>query len=247
MPYVLFSPVPWCLALLLALCLGWRRLRGGWRITGVVACALLLLCCAPLGANLLERLLESRVPAAAYCPPDGGGAIVLLSGGFQRVPRAVDDYRALNPESWNRTRAATELWHRRGRDRLWIAGGGWLRIRESVVLGRLARDWGVPPDALRIESQSATTRESAQALAPALRGQRVRLVTSPWHRARAWQAFAAAGLDACVLDTGTDVVPFENLGYLLPQGSAIAKSENALYELVGIAWYRLLDRRRGRS
>ncbi len=52
-------------------------------------------------------------------------------------------------------------------------------------------------------------------------------------------AFEAAGLDACVQDTGSDVISFGSLGYLLPQVSAIEKAENAIYELVGIAYYRI--------
>jgi uncharacterized SAM-binding protein YcdF (DUF218 family) len=102
----------------------------------------------------------------------------------------------------------------------------------------------VPAAAIRTETRSTDTRGSARALAPALRGARVRLVTSPPHRARAFGAFRAAGIDACLHDTGSDVVPFESIGYLVPQASAIGKSETALHELAGIAWYRL---RRGQA
>lgn len=239
MPYFLFSPVAWALPLLLVVLLAWRRLARGWRVAGIAAGALLLLACMPLGANALERLLESVVPRAATCTAADRGPIVALAGGFEHAPRREDDYAALTLESWDRLRAATELWHQRDEGELWITGGGPLPIKEATMLARLAVDWQVPPAAIRTETRSTSTWESAFALAPALRGHRARLVTSPWHRARALHAFRRAGMDACLHDTGSDVVPFDGIGHLVPQASAIAKSETALYELVGLAWYRM--------
>jgi len=245
MPDAVFSPAAWCLLLALVLLASWPRLGRGWRRAGVAAWCLLVLGCMPLGANLLERGLEGLVPARDYCASTGQGPIVLLSGGANHPPGGATDYRALTGESWTRTRAATELWLADGTGTLWVAGGGPYPVRESVVLANLAREWGVPPAALRIEARSTTTRESARVLAGALSGRRARLVTSPPHRARALQAFGSAGIDACVHDTGTDVVPPAGLGYLLPQASAIGKSEDALHELVGLAWYHVLDWREG--
>lgn len=240
MPYFLFSPITWGLLLALVLLLSWRRLARAWRMAGIVAGLLLLLLCTPLGANTLERMLESLAPEAARCTPRDTGPIVLLSGGFEHEPRDIDDYAAFTLETWNRVRAAADLWRETGKGELWITGGGPYRIKESAIQGRLAADWKVPASALRLETQSTTTWESAFALAPALPG-RVRLVTSPPHRARALLAFEAAGIDTCLHDTGTDVIEFESPGYLLPQVSAIEKTENAIYELVGIAYYRFRE------
>jgi uncharacterized SAM-binding protein YcdF (DUF218 family) len=111
-------------------------------------------------------------------------------------------------------------------------------FKESALQARLASDWKVPVSALRIETKSTTTWESAFALRRVLPG-RIRLVTSPWHQSRALLAFRAAGFDACVHVLGSDVVPFEGVGYLLPQVSAIEKAENAMYELVGYFYYRI--------
>lgn len=247
MPYFMFSPVTWGLLLGLVLLLSRRRLTRAWRLVGGVAGLLLLVLCMPLGANTLERLLESLVPARAYCTQADAGPVVLLSGGFEQEPGGVGDYAAFTLESWNRVRAATELWHRSGTGELWITGGGPYRTKEAAMQGRLAGDWGVPASALRLDTRSNTTWDSAFMLAPALSDRKVRLVTSPWHRARALFAFEAAGSAACMHDTGTNVVPFESVGYLLPQASAIGKSENALYELVGIAWYRFREFREVRD
>ena len=247
MPYFLLSPLTWGLLLALALLLSWRRLARAWRVAGIVAGLLLLVLCMPLGANTLERILESRVPADAYCRQGDTGPIVLLAGGFEHAPRDAGDFAAFTLESWNRVRAATDLWHQGSAGALWITGGGTYRFKESAMLAGLAQDWDVPASALRIESASTTTWESAFALAPALSGSKARVVTSPWHRARARLAFDAAGVDACVQDTGSEVVPFEGPGYLLPQTSAIEKAENAIYELVGIAYYRFREFRNARN
>lgn len=241
MPDAVFSPVAWCLLLALVLFAFRRRPGRGWRRVGLAACGLLVLGCMPLGANLLERALEGLVPESAYCGPGDRGPIVLLSGGANHPPASTADYRALTGESWTRARAATESWLAGRSGALWIAGGGPYRVRESAVLANLVREWGVPSSALRVEARSTTTRESAHALARALSGQGARVVTSPPHRARALLAFQAAGIETCVQDTGTDVVPPGGIGYLLPQASAIGKTENALHELVGMAWYRALD------
>jgi uncharacterized SAM-binding protein YcdF (DUF218 family) len=184
-------------------------------------------------------VLESLAPPSVHCTQRDTGPIVLLSGGLEYEPRDVDDYAAFTLETWNRVRAAADLWRQSGKGELWITGGGPYRIKESALQGRLASDWDVPASALRIETGSSTTWESAFALKPALSGQKLRLVTSPAHRARALFAFEAAGFDACVQDAGSDVVSFESLGHLLPQASAIGKAENAIYELVGIAYYRI--------
>lgn len=243
----LFSPVFWLLPSTVLLAWAWRRAGRSVRVAGVAICLLLLLACLPLGANLLERVVEARVPADAWCVPAATGPVVVLAGGFDRPATADDDYRALTSDSWHRLRFGVELWRSRAGGVLWITGGGHGHFRESQVLARLAGDWGVPQASLRTESTSTTTWESAFALARALRGAQARVVTSPAHRARALVAFRAAGVAACVQDTGSDVVPAGGIGYAAPQASAIARSENALYELAGLAWYRWRAARAGRG
>jgi uncharacterized SAM-binding protein YcdF (DUF218 family) len=236
--YLLFSPLTWATLLALLLPLAWRRLGRAWRVLGIAAAAAMLLLCAPLGANGLERLLETRVRADARCTPADAGPIVLLAGGLDREPAGPDDFAALTDDNWARVRAATWLW-RRGGGELWISGGGVYRYKESDMLRALARDWGVPDASIRTEAASTSTWDSAFALAPLLAGRRVRLVTSPWHGARALLALRAAGIDACVQAAGSEVVPFSGPAYLVPQGSAVEKAGNALYEFAGMAWYRL--------
>lgn len=244
MPYFLFSPLTWGLVLSLAMILGWRRLGCGARIAGLVAGALLWLLAAPLGANLLQRAMEAMVPAQARCAAGDTAPIVLLSGGYEREPVGLDDYVAFRFETWRRTREATDLWHAGGDSELWIAGGGPYAAKESAMLERLARDWRVPAAALHIETRSQTTWESAVELRGLL-PDRVRLVTSPVHQPRSLLAFRAAGFEPCAQDVGSDVSGLHGPGALLPQVSSLEKAEIALYELVGIVWYRLRELRGG--
>ena len=248
MPYFLFSPLTWGLAWGLLLLFAWRRLTRRWRGVGVGVGLLILVMCMPLGANLLEYALESRLKASSRCTPQDTGPIVVLSGGFEYEPVSAEDYATFTLETWSRTRAATELWLKSGKGELWISGGGPFRFKESEMQARLARDWKVPASALHLESESTTTWESAFALAPHLSGKRVRLVTSPPHRVRALVALEAAGVDTCVEDAlGTDVAAYGGPAYFLPQVSAVEKSENALYEMVGILYYRFLAWREARA
>ena len=246
MPYFLFSPLTWGLVWGLLLLVSWRSLRRAWRVAGISVALVLLVMCMPLGANLLEYALESQVRDSARCTDRDSGPIVVLSGGFEYEPLAPDDYATFTLETWSRTRAATDLWRRTGTGELWISGGGPFRFKESEMQARLATDWKVPASALRIETGSTTTWESAFRLAPALAGKRVRLVTSPPHRARALVAFQAAGIDNCLDMQGTDYATYGSPAYFLPQVSAVEKAENAMYEMVGILYYHYLGWRRGR-
>ncbi|MGO4610643.1 YdcF family protein, partial [Variovorax sp. 2RAF20] len=91
---------------------------------------------------------------------------------------------ALTLASWRRLFGAVSLWRSSPGTPLVIAGGGPFRIKESAVLARLARDWGVPSTVLRTESDSTTTWESAMALRGTLPA-RIRLVSSAEHLPRA--------------------------------------------------------------
>ncbi|MEO7638406.1 MAG: YdcF family protein [Pseudoxanthomonas sp.] len=241
MPYFMFSPLTWGLLCGLLLLLGWRRFSPGIRGLGVAMGLMFLVMCMPAGANLLEYALESQVSESAACTPRDTGPVVVLSGGFEFPPTAADDYASFTLETWTRTRAATDLWHKTGTGELWISGGGPFRFKESEMQARVAADWKVPVSALRIESESTTTRESAVRLAPVFVGRKVRLVTSPPHRVRALLAFQLAGIDTCVDMVGSDYATYAGPAYFLPQSSALEKAESALYEMVGILYYRFLD------
>ena len=236
MIYYLLSPLTWALLLagLAALC--WRRMRTPWRIGFGICALVVLLLFTPLGANQLVRLVESGMARGMRCETGDRSPIVLLSGGLEGAPRAAHDYAELTPESWVRLRGAVDLWQHGGGE-LVIAGGGPFAVKESEVLAGLARSWNVAVDDIRVERQSTTTWESAMALRGSLPA-RIRLASSALHLPRALTAFHAAGFSPCLYSTDSAYLPPRSIGALVPQSSALVKSESAIYEVVGGLVYR---------
>ncbi len=236
--YFLYSPLTWLLPVMALLAARWSRLRRWLRALLCVALAALLLLCTPLGANLLVHVIERQVPPSPACRLEPV-PLVVLSGGFDRAPLAAGDYTALSVDSWRRLRRGVEEQRARGPDGLmWVSGGGPFAVKEGDVLGALARDWGVPDAQLRIERESTTTWDSAKALRAGL-PPRILLASSALHLPRAMVAFRAAGFSPCALPTDTRYVAPRSLTSLIPQASAVQKSDDAIYELLGNAYYRL--------
>jgi len=233
----LLSPMTWGLLLGALLWLTWSRLWVPLRALGLLLMFAVLVLCTPLAANLLIGDVESRIPASAHCVAPGT-PIVVLAGGLDEEPRADDDYAALTQASWRRLRGAVDLWRTDPGSPLVIAGGGPYTIKEASVMARLARDWGVPQPALRTEAASTTTWESAFALRGTLPA-RIRLVSSASHLPRALLSFRSAGFDPCVHASDSEYVPMGGVGYFVPQVSAVAKTQIALYELAGMVQYRM--------
>lgn len=234
---VLLSPLTLAFVWLLGLLACWRRLSRAPRVLGVSAAAVLLLLCAPLGANLLVRWLETRISPADVCAPQDRADIVLLAGGYDRPPVDAGDYGALTQESWRRLHSAAELAKASPGARLWIAGGGFQPVKESRTLAQLAHAWDVPEQSIEVEDVSTTTWEAAFALrdrAP----RHVRLVSSASHLPRAMIAFRAAGFQPCASPSHSAYLPARGPWALLPQASAVKKAADAMYELVGMLEYR---------
>ena len=237
MIYYLLSPLTWALlwAGLALLC--WRRVGTPWRAAfGLLGLAILLLF-TPLGANQLVRLVESGMASGTPCKVGDASPVVVLSGGLEGAPRSAGDYAELTPESWVRLRGAVDLWRRDGGE-LVIAGGGPFAVKESDVLAGLARSWNVAAADIRVERQSTTTWESAMALRGLLPAN-IRLASSAIHLPRALTAFREAGFRPCLHSTDSAYLPPRSIGALVPQTSALIKSEDAIYELVGGLAYRL--------
>lgn len=238
MLHIVLSPLTWGLLLGAFLMLFHRRLARPWRVVTIIALLATLVLWTPLGANLLVRVVEAGIGESDRCDMDSHAPWVVLSGGLSRRPLDAGDSSALEPESWRRLLHAVQAWRRNRTGMLVIVGGGPYPLKESEVLAALAREWGVPGTALRIETRSETTWEGAFALRGHLPRQ-VRLVSSSLHLPRAMLAFRAAGFRPCADTSGSDYVPAGSIGYFLPQSSALLKSERAIHELAGNLAYRL--------
>jgi len=236
--HVLFSPLGSGLLLALLAAAAWRRLPRAARAAFVVVELALFALLCPFGANLLVALVESRV--VADCAPPPPQAIVVLSAGFDRPPAGPGDIAALSAASLRRALAGVDLWQHTPQATLVFSGGGPFPIAEAGVLQRYAERLGVPPERIRREESSQTTWENAERLRAAVPPlpNRIWLVSSALHLPRAQVAFRAAGFATCASVTDRRYLAPGGLGYFLPQSSALSKSEAAIHELVGGAWYR---------
>ena len=244
----LLSPLSW---LLLACCLalaGWAHAR---RKRLLLGSALLLACGAilamtPLFANTLVGWLESERPMPDDCRTSPPPIAVVLAGGIDGRPQADDDYSVLTLASRRRVELAVAWWHARPGRRLVFAGGPANRgVPESHVMAGYARQLGVPQEAMRTEDTSKTTWDNARNLArlqPAL-PQRITLLTSALHLPRATYAMRQAGFEVCAIGTDSRFIPMELPGYLIPQTSAMSKTEDGLHEVVGLIYYHWLQLR----
>lgn len=239
----LLSPLTWALLIALLLVLAWRRLPRAVRACGIAMEVLALAMMSPLGANLLVKSIESRVPSPTACKAPAPSTIVVLSGGAARAPRSADDFAALNVDSIRRLFAAIKLWRRAPGARLVISGGSW-HVPEAAVLANLAKQMGVPATSISEETRSNTTWENARdvaTLAPAV-PQHIWLVSSALHLPRALGAFRAWGFEPCAWPSGSLYeAPSLRLGYFLPRSSSLDKADKAIHEWIGSLVYRLLE------
>lgn len=246
----MLSPLTWLLLALLLVLAGCRwRHRVRWLApAGVGLAVVATVAMTPWAANSLVAWLESPRGSPAFCTGSPPSAAVVLAAGLDAPPAARTEPSMLDLASRRRIERAVAWWHERPGRTLVVAGGP---QRDGSATSRLmalhARRLGLPASALRTEERSDSTWRNAQELAalqPRL-PRRVVLVTSAMHMRRARFALERAGFEVCPLATDSRHVPFGLPGYVLPGSSALAKTEAALHELVGLGYYRWRDWRSG--
>ena len=218
-----------------------------WRRGGVVLVVggvlVLWAFSAPLASDWLRGRLEGQHPPTRAGALPSAEAAVVLGGGVSppRPPRIHPDLNDAADRVWH----AARLYHA-GKVPLVIASGGtqpWKRpdAREAPATNVLLQDWGVPGDAILLESNSANTYENATRTAELMdrRGlDCVLLVTSALHMPRALAVFRSAGIRAVPAPTDVQVGD-RNYTVLdvLPDAGALAGSTAAIREYVGYLVY----------
>ena len=235
---------PLSLSLLLTL-LGavfvWRDQK--WPAGLSLLCSLLVLWVpsTPAVSDYLRASLERRhLPMALEQVPKAD-AIVVLGGAVAAAlpPRLTVDLSGAS----DRVLYAAQLYHA-GKARLVIASGGAQREgpAEAYAMAALLTEWGVPQEAIMLETASRNTYENAvnsKRLLGAHGLHQVLLVTSALHMPRALALFRALGIEAAPAPTDFEVVESGDKTLLqwLPDAGALEGSTRALKEYFGLGVY----------
>ena len=237
--------LPLGIAFLLLAFAWWRRKR--WPV--FAAAILLYLASLHFVGDGLLRQLESQyaaVPLAAVQPAD---AIVVLSGIFG--PPVEEGILPNVSGSVERLEGGIRLFQQGSGQWLVFTGGRipWdpRRTLEGERLRAEAIRRGVPAAKILVSREVGDTADEAQAIAELARERgwkRITLVTSASHMPRAMRLFRWAGVPVLPfpVDYQIDVNGPLTLLDFLPSALALARTEIALRECYGIAFYALTGR-----
>lgn len=249
-PRDLFLP-PSSLFLVIAIgLLMWRKWpRAGKVVTGVGLVTLTILS-SSAGAEFFVRPLENETaPLLAPERADAQAIVVLAAGEMHHAPeyggRDIPDYIALA-----RLRYAAHLQRLTKLPILVSGGDGSIAIdpkatertfaKADAMAVALREDFGVP--VRWIEPRSRDTAENAAFSAALLKAdgvKRILLVTDAMHMPRSHAAFSRAGLDVVSAPTMFFSGRAQGVGSWIPSAEGTRRAWYAVYELLGLAWYRV--------
>jgi len=241
-----------CLPVFVSIVLGvvgimvWHR-RTVSRACLTSAVALFLVCSFPITGLLLVRTLESQ--AGGYANPEtlvhaGVRYIVVLSGGFREGGLSTADRLGI---SVLRLHEGVRLWRQVSGSKLLVTGGVIPGLNTEIplakALGDMARELGVPADALCHETASWTTEDQAQLVSAMVGSQPFALVTSAYHVPRSMLIFRRAGLQPipapCDFLARKILIHYETL---LPSAEGLLLTQLAAQEYLA-AWYVKMKQR----
>lgn len=208
-----------------------------------VALGALFLLCTDIGVRMIVNPLERlATPLASTVDTNAQAIVVLTAGRHRNAPeyqgRDMPDYVALG-----RMQYAARL-HRQTGLPVLTTGGIPIDAREpeAVVMARVFRDDFRTP-VQWIESRSVNTAENAFFSAQILKRagiKRILLVTDAMHMPRSQAMFMQAGLD--VVPAPTVFLSSRrsiSISTFWPSAEAMRRVSYAIYEWIGIAWYRV--------
>jgi len=135
------------------------------------------------------------------------------------------------------------LWKAMPDSKLVLSGGTLSprKIATGLGMALLARELGVPEDAIVLENQSWDTQDEARLLKPILGKNRFALVTSAYHMRRSVLIFKRMGLDPIPAPADFMTKGSFQLGVraFLPCPTALELSQTAIHEYVGTLWFTI--------
>ncbi|GAC1413205.1 MAG: YdcF family protein [Burkholderiaceae bacterium] len=202
--------------------------------------------CVPAGANLLVAPLETlTTPLTASAAESGEAIVILAAGRLDNAPEYgnadIPDYVALA-----RLRYGARLQHQT-RLPVLVSGGNQAKTspfksKAEDMAHALREDFLTP--VTWVEEHSETTADNAKLSAAMLKAaniHRILLVTDAMHMARAERAFRQNGLEVIAAPTMFFLLKHYDLSTFLPSAEGLRRSYYAIYELIGIVWYKLHD------
>lgn len=234
-----------------ACCMRGRQRRIGMLLMHA-AIAIFFVLCSGWFSQLLSASLERLTTPVSVSDLKQAQAIVVLAAG--RVPDAPEYNGQSSPDyiALARLRYAARL-HRDTGLPILVSGGSIGSEASAETLGHamersLRQDFGVP--VRWVEQSSRNSRENAVFSAKLLCQdgiQRILLVTDAMHMHRAAMAFAGTGMVA--IEAPTMFLSTASLGVhsFIPSVEALRRSYYALYQWLGIAWYRMQPWMQGRQ
>ncbi|MBY0238675.1 MAG: YdcF family protein [Burkholderiaceae bacterium] len=239
--YLVLPPINLLLVALVGLALRRRWPRTGrWLSRG--ALALLLVISTRFVANLLMAPLETTPPLTSEAARGAQAIVVLSAGVLQSTPEYNGD-DAPDSLALARMRYAAKVQHETGLPLL-VTGGKLNSTQAQSLAASMAAGLRneFRTEVKWVEEAATTTAENASDSAAILLPagiRRIVLVTHAVHMERAVLVFRKAGFEVVPAPT----VYFSHGPFtpwqLLPSASAFSVSYYAIYEWIGLTWYRM--------
>jgi len=227
-------------AALLLIIFGRRRLG---LFPGFLAIAILGVCSSPLSVALY-REHELKYPPVPVSSSPTADTIVVLGGdvGIPVSPRTESQLHG------NRLLHGFRLF-KAGKSPLILVTGGNVFAQEGLEAEAfyskaILADWGIPEDAIMIETKSRNTHQNAIYSFETLKGQgidKILLVTNAFHMPRAAAVFRHVGFDVIPSSSSLSVTDYRQPKLLdwWPSLSNLGKAQAVLREKLGLFVYRL--------
>jgi uncharacterized SAM-binding protein YcdF (DUF218 family) len=239
---IMLPPALLVLVLFVGFGLSFSRFRRlGHVVLALGIFSLYLLSIAPI-ADLLVTPLESRYQPLSPTRVPRTGTVVLLSGGGSATSDLPTTSR-LTLSSIGRVLEAVRLYGLMDHPTIVISGGSGnplVEVSEAALMAELLLHLRVPERDILMESESSNTFENATEVKGMALKTPLILVTSASHMYRALRVFR--GLDMTPLPAPCNYKgrwDVHNPLRFLPSAGALATSAAAMYEYVGIFWYKL--------
>ncbi|HZH49551.1 MAG TPA: YdcF family protein [Nitrospira sp.] len=199
----------------------------------------------PLTSNYFYRAAEQFQTRRLVAEVGAADAVVVLSGTLTSAPLAGGG----SISEWgdpDRFFAGVELVKANKAPVLIFTGGTypWMTNSppEGVILKEYALQLGVPADHIIVTANVENTEDEAREVRKYVgNAKKVILVTSAFHMSRAQALFVAFGMEVIPfpVDFGVDATRSFTVLDMLPNASSLLKSEMAMREWLGQAFYSL--------